>query len=50
MDRFSSHEEIEWAKGAFDDGSGARIFGYGVDQCPSEDVIGPFAAKSWKAG
>jgi hypothetical protein len=48
--RFSSHDVIEWAKGPFDDGAEARIFGYGLDQCPSEDTIGPFAVRSWKAG
>lgn len=50
MDRFSTHEDVEWAKGSFDDGAEARIFGYGLDQCPSEDAIGTFAANSWRAG
>lgn len=50
MGRFNSREELEWAKGPFDDGAEARIFGYGRDQCPGEDSIGPFAVKSWKAG
>jgi hypothetical protein len=50
VDRFSSHEDVEWAKGPFDDGAEARIFNYALDQCPSEDTIGPFAVKSWRAG
>lgn len=50
MDTFSSDEQIEYAKGPFNDGAEARIFGYGLDQCPNEDVIGSFAVSSWKAG
>lgn len=50
MDKFNSSEDIEWAKGAFDDGAEARIFGYGRDQCPSADTIGEFAQRSWLAG
>jgi len=50
MEGLSSQQEIEWAKGPFNDGAEARIFGYGLDQCPSEDVIGTFAVASWLAG
>jgi hypothetical protein len=50
MDRFNSNEDIEWARGAFDDGALARILGDSIDAHPSADVIGDFAVKSWRAG
>lgn len=50
IDRFNSNEDIEWAKGSFDDGAEARIFGYGKDQCPGAETIGEFARRSWLAG
>ncbi len=49
-DRFNSREEFEWAKGPFNDGAEARILGYGLDQCPCEATVGPFAVRSWRAG
>jgi hypothetical protein len=49
-DRFSSREDVPWNQGCFDDGAEARIMGHGLDQCPSVDVIGEFAAQSWRAG
>jgi len=50
-DRFSSREFIEWAKGPFLDGYEARaVHQVGLDQCPSQELIGEWAAKSWRAG
>lgn len=42
--------ETEWARGAFDDGSLARIMDQPISACPSADVIGEFSRKSWLAG
>lgn len=51
MDRFSSQEHVEWARGPFEDGMHAKIVAQKpLTACPSADTIGEFAAKSWRAG
>lgn len=50
MENDSSQESVEWAKGPFDDGALARIYGQPIDAHPSVDTIGPFAVASWRAG
>jgi len=50
MDRFSSAEDVEWARGPFREGSQARTDGYSLDHCPAAHHVGSFAAKSWRAG
>lgn len=49
-DRFSSREELPWAKGAYDDGFQARCLNCGIDQVPNADVIGEYCHRSWIAG
>ena len=50
-DRFSSQEFVRWAEGPFNDGYEARaVYQVGLDHCPSQEVVGEWAAKSWRAG
>lgn len=50
-DRFSPREDVEWAKGPFDDGWEARaVYGKPIDSGPTIEQIGPYAARSWRAG
>lgn len=50
-DRFSPREDVEWAKGSFDDGYQARMaYGQRIDQGPSIDQVGEYSARSWRAG
>jgi hypothetical protein len=46
----SDQDHVAWAKGPFNDGSQARIDGFGQHHAPSDDVVGIFARKSWIAG
>lgn len=50
-DRFSPREDVEWAKGAFDDGYEARaVYGASIDSGPSIEQVGAYCARSWRAG
>jgi ribosome modulation factor len=47
-DRFSSHEEIEWDKKAFNAGHGARMGGKTRDSVPA--YADALKDRAWKAG
>lgn len=48
IDRFDSREEVEWNRGAYDDGFRARTDGHGLDTCPTTG--GKWFQDSWRAG
>jgi hypothetical protein len=52
MSRYSENEDnLAWAEGSWNDGAEARIVAKEpITAGPSADVVGEWAAQSWKAG